>query len=110
MIQAHPLPEANALDIQRNERSACALAGASGQLLKRVTSGIDRTAWKAAASAGVGARKVSRLVDSSGNFRVAAIRIPPSHLVRSRYGSFFNPLSNRVAACARTKHHPARPE
>jgi hypothetical protein len=49
------------------------LVGASGQLEKRVTSGTDKTARKAAASARVGARSVNRSVDKDGNFRVGRI-------------------------------------
>src|SRR5882757_9163181 len=85
MIQAQPLPEANIFDIQRRERSTCALAGASGQLLKRVTSGIDNIACSAMTSFGVGARNVSRGVDSTGNFRVAAIRILPVSSLRQLF-------------------------
>src|SRR3954452_9203885 len=59
MIQAQPLPEADIFDIQRKARSTCALAGASGQLLKRVTAGIENIACSAATSFGVGARNVS---------------------------------------------------
>jgi hypothetical protein len=33
MIQAQPLPERWALDIQRTKRSTCVVDGASGQLL-----------------------------------------------------------------------------
>jgi len=71
MIQAHPLPEPWALDIQRNERSTCVVDGASGQLENCVTSGTNSSARYAGTSFGVAARNVSRLVDKTGNFRLA---------------------------------------
>jgi hypothetical protein len=71
MIQAQPLPEPWTLDIQRKERSTSVVDGASGQLEKRVTSGTDNSARNAGTSFGVAARKVSRLVDNTGNFRLA---------------------------------------
>jgi len=45
--------------------------GASGQLEKRVTSGTDKSARNAGTSFGVAARNVSRLVDNTGNLRLA---------------------------------------
>src|SRR5688572_26784440 len=71
MIQAQPLPEPWALDIQRTKRSTCVVDGASGQLENRVTSGIDNSVRNAGTSFGVAARNVSRLVDNTGNFRLA---------------------------------------
>jgi hypothetical protein len=65
------LPEPWALDIQRTKRSTCVVDGASGQLEKRVTSGIDNSVRNAGTSFGVAARNVSRLVDNTGNFRLA---------------------------------------
>jgi hypothetical protein len=59
------------LDIQRTERSACVVDGASGQLENRVTSGIDKSARNVGTSFGVAARNVSRLVDKTGNLRLA---------------------------------------
>jgi hypothetical protein len=71
MIQAQPLPEPWILDIQRKDRSTRVVDGVSGQLENRVTSGIDNSARKAGTSFGIAARKVSRLVDNTGNFRLA---------------------------------------
>jgi len=45
--------------------------GASGQLEKRVTSGTDNSARNAGTSFGVAARKLSRVVDNTGNLRLA---------------------------------------
>jgi hypothetical protein len=59
------------LDIQRNERSTCVVEILSGQLEKRVTSGAANNAANAGTSFGVAARNVNRLVDNTGNFRLA---------------------------------------
>src|SRR4051812_47704473 len=77
MIQAQPLPEACTFDIHRIERSIWALAGASGQLLKRVTPGCNSSARKAAVSLGTGARKIRRLVARIGNFPVSRMGPDP---------------------------------
>jgi hypothetical protein len=71
IIQAHPLPEPWALDIQRTKRSTCIVDGASGQFENRVTSGTDNSARNAGTSFGVAPRNISRLVDNTGNFRLA---------------------------------------
>jgi hypothetical protein len=57
--------------LERKERSTCVVEILSGQLEKRVTSGAANNAPNAGTSFAVAARNVRRLVDKTGNFRLA---------------------------------------
>jgi hypothetical protein len=69
MVQAQPLRLACSLAIQRIHRSTSAFFGASSQLEKRVTSGIDNSVPKGSASSRRGARSRRRSVVRDGNSR-----------------------------------------
>lgn len=67
MTQAQPFPLANAVHIHFNDRSVCAIVGASGQSEKRVTSGNWSISWKSPQSLNSGSRSWSLSVRSKGN-------------------------------------------